>query len=33
MGEKVGLVMGSVHEVIEAFRQVPSSSEQGTKFE
>jgi predicted helicase len=25
--------MGSVHEVIEAFRQVPSNSERGTKFE
>lgn len=25
--------MGSVHEVIEAFRQAPSNSERGTKFE
>jgi predicted helicase len=25
--------MGSVHEVIEAFREAPSNSERGTKFE
>lgn len=25
--------MGSVHEVIEAFRDAPSNSERGTKFE
>ena len=25
--------MGSVHEVIEAFRKAPSNSERGTKFE
>jgi predicted helicase len=25
--------MGSVHDVIEAFRQAPSNSERGTKFE
>ncbi len=25
--------MGSVHEVIEAFREAPSNSKRGTKFE
>lgn len=25
--------MGSIHEVIEAFRKAPSNSERGTKFE
>ena len=25
--------MGSIHDVIEAFRQAPSNSERGTKFE